>query len=134
MKILIDSDVFVSVFKNDDSNHNKALLIAKRISKDTKYISSFTIPESATVLSHKVSQVDAVKFLLRTRDDISKELFEEVPLTSDLVSLSDQIFITQKRKNISWPDCLNMAIMKIHRLDAIFSFDQIYTRNGIKVL
>ena len=134
MNILIDSDAIIAIFKKDDSNHDKAIIRAKKIKDDSQFISSLTIPESATVLSHIVSQPAAVKFLTKTRNEVNKKLYEEIPLSQELENLADQIFIAQKRKNTSWPDCLNMAIMKIHHLDAIFSFDKIYSQNKFRVL
>ena len=99
-----------------------------------QFVSPLTLPETATVLSHKLSQAEAIKFLIKTRKEQSKEELVEILLTPELIEKADQIFISQKRKNTSWPDCLNMAILKLHHLDAIFSFDKIYAENKFRVI
>ncbi|OGG14641.1 hypothetical protein A2773_02540 [Candidatus Gottesmanbacteria bacterium RIFCSPHIGHO2_01_FULL_39_10] len=134
MKVLIDADVFVALAKSTDSNHQKAKAISKKIKNHMQFVSPLTLPETATVLSHKLSQAEAIKFLIKTRKEQSKEELVEILLTPELIEKADQIFISQKRKNTSWPDCLNMAILKLHHLDAIFSFDKIYAENKFRVI
>lgn len=130
MKILIDTDAFVALAKENDLNHQKAIKIAHKIKNDTQFISPFTLPEAATVLSHKVSQEAAVKFLAKAR----KEEFEEIILTKELEAQADEIFIQQKKNHTSWPDCLNMAILNKFHLDSIFSFDKVYSQNSFQIV
>lgn len=126
--ILVDTDALVATIKGDDSNHKKAIVIGKKFKNSTYYITSFTIPETATVLSHKMSQKDAREFILKAR----VENFVEVPLTSDLIREADQIFVSQNKKGTSWIDCLNVAVVKNKNLDGIFSFDKFYQKLGLK--
>lgn len=126
-KILIDSDALVAIAKEDDSNHKKALKIAQNLKNDTLYITPFTIPEAATVISHKVSHAEAKRFLIEAR---ARNL-NEMLLNFEAVKLTDEIFLSQKTKGTSWVDCFNAAVVKSLDLDGIFSFDKFYKRLGI---
>ncbi len=130
MNVLIDADALVALAKSDDSNHTKASAIAKTIQNVPIFLSPFTIPEATTVLSHRISQVAAAKFLRETR----KQTYTVFPLTEELTGLADELFLSQTTKGTSWPDCLNMAIAKSYSIDAIFSFDHVYAINGFRVL
>lgn len=129
MKILIDADALVALAKEDDSNHKKAVKIAQRLKKETLYVTALTIPEAATVLSYRVSQEAAQKFLKEARQ---KKLIE-LPLTTQASVLADEIFLKQTKKGTSWIDCLNVAIAKIHNLAGIFSFDRFYQKFGLLI-
>ncbi|MFH1863568.1 MAG: type II toxin-antitoxin system VapC family toxin [bacterium] len=127
-KILVDSDALVATTKEDDSNHKKSLAVSQKLKNSVFYITPFTIPETATVLSHKVSQRVAKKFVLKARS----ENFIEVPIGSGLIQEADRIFVSQNKKGTSWVDCLNAAVVKTEELDGIFSFDKFYKRLSIK--
>jgi len=129
-KILVDADALVALAKPDDSNHKKALKIAKKIKHSALFITPFTIPEAATVISYRVSQKAAKTFLKAARE----RNLVELSLTTQAVKSADEIFLSQKRKGTSWIDCLNVTMVKIHSLDGIFSFDKFYSRVGIKLI
>ncbi|MGB9706840.1 MAG: type II toxin-antitoxin system VapC family toxin [Microgenomates group bacterium] len=129
-KILVDADVLVALAKPDDSNHKKALTLAKKLKNDILFITPFTIPEAATVLSYRVSHEAAKAFLSEAR----KRNLVELALNSEAIKSADEIFLAQKRKGTSWIDCLNAAMVKINFLDGIFSFDKFYSRLGIKLI
>ena len=128
LKVLVDADVLVATTKEDDSNHKKSLAVSKKLKNSVFYITPFTIPETATVLSHKVSQRVAKEFILKARS----ENFIEVPISSGLIQEADRIFVSQNKKGTSWVDCLNAAVVKTEELDGIFSFDKFYKRLKIK--
>lgn len=128
-KILIDADALVAIAKEDDSNHTKAIKILKRLKKDFLFITQFTIPEAVTVLSYKVSQREACRFLKEAR---TKNLVK-ITADTDLEAGADELFLAQKRKNISWIDCFNVSVVKAKKLDGIFSFDKFYSKQKIRV-
>jgi predicted nucleic acid-binding protein len=88
-----------------------------------------TIPETATVLSYKVSQKSAKKFLIKAR-----RKFVELPLNEEIIALADKIFLTRNEKGISWIDCLNAAVVKYYKLDGILSFDKFYPKISAKII
>ena len=44
------------------------------------------------------------------------------------------VFKAQTSKNTSYVDCTNMVFMKRLDLDAIFSFDEVYRKNGLTLV
>ncbi len=128
--ILVDADALVAIAKQDDTNHKKALLIEKKLEQEgvILYFSPFTVAEVVTVLSHKVSQISAKKFLKEIRElDIS--VFE---LPEKYKILADEWFFKQNKKGTSYFDCYNLALLDRYKkqISAIFSFDEVYKRNG----
>lgn len=127
-RILIDTDALVAIIKGNDSNHKKALIISEKIKNAAIFITPLTIPETVTVISYKMSQIEAKEFLIKIR----QENFIEISLNPELIQKTDKIFLSQKTKGTSWIDCLNVAVVKTEELDGIFSFDKFYKRLNIK--
>ena len=124
LNILVDADALVAIAKETDSNHKRALTVSQKIKTATAYITPFTIPEAATVISHKVSQIEAKNFLI----DARKRQLIEIRLSPEITQVADEIFLSQGAKGTSWVDCLNVAVIKTKKLDAIFSFDKFYKK------
>lgn len=129
MRILADADFLVALAKKDDINHQEAVSKAKILKEDTIFITPFTIPEAATVLSYKVSQKEAKKFLAQIRRTGIIEVF----LDQKIISSADKIFLSQNKKGTSWIDCLNVSIVNFYKLDGILSFDKFYKKLNIKM-
>lgn len=130
MKIITDTDIFVSLYKEDDANHEKVIKIASLYEKSNLYISPLTIPEALTVLSYDVSQKKAQEFYKR----IKEQKLIVLSLEESIWHKADEIFLAQTKKRTSWFDCLNVALYKYYNMDAIFSFDKFYKRMGLKIL
>lgn len=127
MKLLVDADFFVALAKEDDANHQAVLEKTNKLQDVALFVTPFAIPEAATVLSYKVSHNAAKNFLKAAR---AKNFFE-LPLSQSIADEADEIFISQKSKGISWIDCCNVAVARIHGLDAILSFDKFYRKFGL---
>jgi len=127
MRLLIDTDFLIALIKEDDKNHSRAISKLEGIKDSFIFITPFTIPETATVLSYKVSQKSAKEFLKEAR-----KKFVELPLNEEIVALADKIFLAQNKKGISWIDCLNAATVKYYKLDGILSFDKFYYKIGTR--
>lgn len=128
--ILVDADALVALAKTNDSNHKKAVSLSEKLQEMgvSFYFSPFTIAEAATVLSYKTTHTSAKKFLKQIRK-LDIPIFE----LPELYKLyADDWFLKQKKKGTSYFDCYNMALLDRYKkqLVAIFSFDQIYKRNG----
>lgn len=131
--ILVDADALVALAKIDDSNHRKALNISKKLQKTgvTWIVSPYTIAEAVTVLSYKVDQKEAKRFLAEVRNlDLGT-----LSLKEENLKLADDWFLKQDKKGTSYFDCYNMALLELHNktLLGIFSFDRIYKSNGFKL-
>lgn len=130
MKVLVDADFLVALAKEDDFNHREAILKTRVLKEAVIFITPFTISEAVTVLSYKVSQAAAAKFLKSAR----AENFIELPLNQELAREADKLFFLQKKKGTSWIDCFNAAAAKLYEVDVIASFDKFYKRLGIRLI
>ena len=129
LRILLDADALVALFYKNDSNHPRAQKIAREI--QNKNISFFTsnlsICEAATVLSQITSQEEACDFIKRMKSGI-----DILYITQEVYEMGLDYFSSVKRKNTSAFDCINIAILRSYQLSAIFSFDEVYKKEGFK--
>lgn len=128
--ILIDADALIALAKIDDLNHQKAIHTGQRYQDHEICITPFTIPEVVTVLSHKVSQAAAKKYLKESQI-LQWQLLD---LTQNIVNDTHELFMAQTKKGTSWVDCLNCIMVKTYRLDGIFSFDRFYRRQHLPLI
>ena len=132
LDILVDADALVALVKDNEQNHKRALSISEALQKRgcTWYVSPFTIGEVVTVISHKVNQATAKKVLKELR----KQNLNLLTLKDEYLYLVDKWFNKQIKKGTSYFDCYNMALLERYKkqLNAIFSFDGVYKRNGFK--
>jgi predicted nucleic acid-binding protein len=132
--ILVDADALVALYKTNDNNHKKAKLLSDKYQQKgaNYYVSPFTIAEAVTVLSYKTSQTHAIKFLKHIRK-IDLQVFRLNPKDK---FLPDTWFKKQTQKDTSYFDCYNLALLDKYKKDlpAIFSFDQVYKKNGFTLL
>lgn len=130
--ILVDADALVALVKSNEQNHKRALSISEALQKKgcAWYISPFTIGEVVTVISHKVNQTTAKKVLKELR----KQNLNLLALKDEHIHLADDWFNKQNKKGTSYFDCYNMALLERYQkqLNAIFSFDSVYKRNGFR--
>lgn len=125
-KIALDSNVLVALYKLDDSTHQKAKEITRRLHDqgDTFLVLNLVVQETATVISIKVGQEEAKDFY-RKRDRI---IDQEIVLDSDLEELAWNIFVKQAKKGTSFVDCANLAVIEKYKLDGILTFDEFYPK------
>lgn len=128
MRILLDADFLVALAKVDDLNHARAISIAKELQGSFFFTTFFTIPETTTVLSYKISQDAAKKFLAEAR----KMNVVELSFDKRISDFTDELFLSIKSKGTSWIDCLNVVYTKEYQLDGILSFDKFYKKQGVK--
>ncbi len=133
LDILLDADALIALAKQDDSNHERAIEINDQLQKRgvSYMLSPFTVAEAATVLSYKVSHQAAKKFLKQIRE-LDIPAFD---LKEEQIKLAESWFNKQSQKGISYFDCYNMALLDRYKkqIEAIFSFDSIYKKNGFKI-
>lgn len=128
-RLFVDADHFVAVANKTDKNYGRALRLSSLATQaQIPFIatSSYSLGEAITVISQRVGHQPAVKFAhaLAESDliiiDVSREQREAGLL----------IFEEQKSKNVSFTDCVNMALMRELGIDTILSFDEDYKKNG----
>ena len=128
-RILIDADAFVALNNPADSNHKRATIINNYLTSIN--VSFFTsdpaLGEAITIISQKVGHQKAIYF---TRD-MFEDIIIIIETDANLRKKAFEIFKKQTSKNISFTDCVNMAILEREKLNEIFSFDSDYKKNGV---
>ena len=129
-KVFIDADAFVALAREDDANHKRAVSSLQHLIKQSVMFitSNYVFAESVTVISMRLGLAAAVRFIDAMRSDESDYLLQRATDTIDETAV--QIFKAQTSKNTSFVDCTNMAFLRQFAMDAIFSFDGVYKKNG----
>lgn len=124
--LLVDSDAFVGLFFPDDAHHPTCFRLFNEFStkKLNLVTTSYTVAETATVLSYRSGQPLARAFL----DYVVTGVLPVVHIDEALQSMAVSIFREQANKKTSLFDCANVAVMRNLNIPRIFSFDQVYTR------
>ncbi|OGY25492.1 MAG: hypothetical protein A2Z11_03635 [Candidatus Woykebacteria bacterium RBG_16_43_9] len=127
-RVLVDTDAFVALRDNKDYNHNTASVIAAHLKENqaTLFTSSFSFGEAITVISQKLGRTDVLAFI----DKFPETDVIRIDIGNVLIEKGIDIFKSQTSKNVSFTDCVNMAVMKEEDIKEIFSFDKIYKKNG----
>ncbi len=132
LSVLVDSDAFVALAVSHDSSHRKAFrILSDLLQKSTTFITSnYVFSETVTVISQKAGHDEALSFIkkIQSGDSYTIKWIDQV-----IELLAIEIFSKQTSKNVSFVDCTNMALVKHDNIDAIFSFDEIYRKNGFKL-
>jgi len=132
-RYLVDADAFIALIRQDDSNHQKALAVIERFKSDTQYLTSnYVFSEVVTVLSLRVGKSAALAFI----DTIHLETspYTILPVDAALEKDAVAVFKAQASKNVSFVNCINIALVRAHQLDGIFSFDKVYKKNGLPTI
>lgn len=132
--VFVDSDAFIAFIKKDDTNHKSAAQLYLRLKRRQVVFltSNYVFAEVVTVLSYRLGQQVALAFIEQLRNNshaIDIRMGDE-----QIFDLATDIFKRQASKNVSFTDCTNMAFLVCEGLDAIFSFDGIYKKNGFKTV
>ena len=129
MSLLIDTSAIVSARNADDKNHNKALDIMIRALKGEfgkLYISDYIFDEAVTIAYIRTGNknfVNDIGFFARTRSIIFR-FIEPIDFER-----AWELYLQFQDKNFSFTDCTNIALMKRHGIDTLFTYDSEF--NGI---
>lgn len=129
-RIFVDSCVFVSLYNNNDPLHKKAKELVQK-TKGTQVVTSVhVVSEVVTVLSMKISKDTARRFIVDTSS------INLINTDKDDFYDAVEIFDSTKTKNISFTDCLSIAVCKNkgYKIDTLFTFDKHFKNKGIKIL
>ena len=134
LSVFIDSDVFIAFVKKDDSQHAAARKIFDKL-RNREVIfstSNYVFAEVVAVLSQRVGREVALEFI---KNIYAPESGIDIKwVTLEIEESAVDIFRKQTSKNVSFVDCVNMAMVYNHHIDAIFSFDAVYKKNALKTV
>lgn len=129
---LADSDFFIALYSEDDTNHKRAFTILQRIAQFEEpcvSLSVFVYSETTTVLSQRVSKKMASNFI-SDLEDCGAVIITDI---GEAFRAAQEIFRKQLSKNVSFVDATNIAFMRSGRFDELLSFDRDYIKNGISL-
>ncbi|SRR6266404_1481230 len=134
LTVFVDSDAFVAAVKQADTTHEKAQILFQQLKEKEALLitSNYVFSETVTVLSQKMGHDAAVGYIDSMKSTENVFLIKWIDEQIEEVAL--EIFKRQTSKNTSFVDCTNMAFLKMHEFDAIFSFDEVYRKNGFKLV
>ncbi|MCX9074035.1 MAG: PIN domain-containing protein [Candidatus Methanoperedens sp.] len=129
MSLLIDTSAIVSARNADDKNHNKALDIMIRALKSEfgkLYISDYIFDEAVTIAYIRTGNknfANDIGIFARTKPIIFR-FIEPIDFER-----AWELYLQFQDKNFSFTDCTNIALMKRHGIDTLFTYDSEF--NGI---
>lgn len=131
--MLVDSDALIASILSDDALHVHALdlfaqLVDKRV---TLYVTATTVAETVVGLHRTFNErAKALDFL----EKVVNQWAMLVAVDQAIISEAYRILLQSQFKQNTIFDAINIAAVKIHHLDAIFSFDRWYGRQGVNMV
>lgn len=131
--VVVDADAIIAQAHPQDSNHVKALRIAKdlRDANAQMIYPAMAICEAVTVLQHKLSSTATTYGTAVIFTDPHLQI-EEVNQKTITRSINNYFKQDTGKKNTLF-DCLVLDTADRHQADAIFSFDHFYKTKGFKL-
>lgn len=119
--IFVDASYYLSLLKPTDSNHERALTMAKYHEKEELMTSQAVLGEVATVGSQRYNKEATIAFL----EGILRAGTTTIVLErQELVVRTREIFKEITKKDISWVDCYSMAIIEAYKIETVLTFDK----------
>lgn len=130
--ILIDSDAIIALIYHQDSLHLQAANISKNLtgSEEVLTVAATTASECVTTLRRKLSDPAgaerAVKWLTNGKIFI-------YPVNGEMFKSAAKIFDPFASKKHTFFDAVNVAVAQKEGIEIIFSFDDFYRDQGLKL-
>lgn len=131
-RVLFDSDGIIALFSFDDASHKKAEEITNLLeeNKAKLFCCSTTLAEVTTSLQRKFNNRPMAR---RVFEGIRESKIDIVPIDGETLDSAYTIFLTSHSKQNTIFDAINIAVAKKYQIDAIFSFDSWYKKQGVKL-
>lgn len=119
--IFVDASYYISLLKPTDSNHERALVLAKQYEKEKLVTSQAVLGEVATVGSQRYNREATIAFIEgMLRAGTTTIMLER----QDFVDRAWEIFKEVKKKDVSWVDCYSRAIIESYTIETVLTFDK----------
>lgn len=119
--IFVDASYYISLLKPTDTNHEKALNLAKQYVKEELMTSRAVLGEVATVGSQRYNKEATVAFVEGIVLAGTTTIILE---RQELVDRAWEVFRQVTNKNVSWVDCYSLAIMELYKIKMALTFDK----------
>ena len=133
LKIFVDTDAFVALIIETDSNHKKAVALLNNlcITPVVFFTSNYVFSESITIIRMEGSHAASLQFIETMQSFENPFQIKRADAATE--ELAIHLFKKQTAKNTNYVDCINMALIKQQHADAVFSFDDVYKKNGLQL-
>lgn len=133
MIVIADADCIVAQSFADDVHHKVTLALVKKLDKIGAHLlfPSTAIAEAVTTLQRKFSNPELAASTLELFTDPSIDI-EDV--NQKTIREARKLFNPKSSKHNTVFDCIVATIAKNTNADAIFSFDDWYTKLGFKLV
>ncbi len=118
--IYIDASYYLALLNSQDSNHQKAINLAKKYSAEQLVTSQIVIGETLTVGSMRIDKDLTIKFVNQIYDSGTQIVLE----SPELVKQAYDYFSSVPSKNVSWADCFSFAVINQMKINQALSFDK----------
>ncbi len=131
--ILIDTNAFIALLRENDVNHKRARDLALKIDREKweAIITDYIIDETYTGLLTRVSFPAALQFDERLRSGLWRI---ELIIPERFAGAQEVFRRYNKDKKWSFTDCTSYVVMKELKINQIFTFDDNFKQMGFKVL
>ena len=133
MSVFIDASAFYALLNKSDRFHKEALLISKTLAKIKEVLitSNYTLAETYTVVRSKLGYKTASAFIA----EIQKGEIQVIWIDEETNNRGLEIFLEKKEpKDLSFFDCIDLALMERFGIEKAFSFDRHFKVLGIPLL
>jgi predicted nucleic acid-binding protein len=133
MSVFIDASAFYALLNKNDELHKKALSISKTLARDNEILitSNYTLAEAYTVIRSKLGFQTAQAFI----GEIQKNGIQVAWIDEEIHNRGLEIFLKNKElKDLSFFDCVDLALMESLGIEKAFSFDRHFKALGIPLV
>ena len=128
----MDTSAYFALLDTDDANHQQARTLSARLIAESwrLFTTSFVLAETHALLSNRLSQQIATRFLRDMEHSPTTLLW----VTPRDVERARAIIYQYDDKDFSLTDAASFAVMERLRIPAAFTFDRHFAQYGLTVL
>ncbi len=132
MRLFVDAGAFIALQDVSDGHHAAAVSFFESASPATRWLSSnFVVDETITFLRRSVGHACAAAYadsMLKTR------LFDIISVNPAIEHSAVEVFKRYKDKELSFTDCVTIAVVRSMKIDGVFGFDSDFISVGLRLL
>lgn len=132
MIIVVDSDGLIGLSQKDDAHHSSSTRILQKLNKEqVQFIyPATTIAETTAILQIRLNKPDTANRII---ENVKQGIFQVEPIDQSIIISAAAFLKKDRSKHVTLFDGIVAAIAQKHKADAIFSFDDFYSKNGFKL-
>ena len=126
MRLLIDTGFFVAYLNKRDVNHSRAIDLMKQLlsGENIGFTSDYIFDEAVTVALARTGRADVAKSVGQLiLGDGYDTLFSLYFTGEQVFNEAWKLFGIYSKRGLSFTDTVSLALIEMHGLDAILSFD-----------